>query len=328
MAKITVNRPCIVCGKSESDPLFDVAYPQFNYPGVFQLRRCRSCRLIFNSPRLEDAEIAALYSSEYYYFHKTEAEMFQRSVDLYRRTLGLTPALPTPSRLLEIGCAKGYFLSVLRELGHEVEGIEISAAAAEFARSHFGLSVHAGSLSDYPRVNDSSRFDAVLALDLIEHVTDPPAFLARVADLVKPSGRLYLDTPNGQARAIETQQGAWPGFNPYHIYLFTPATLEQLLAAAGFEVIRIISYSNAPSAAAPAPAGGLARLKPIYHLLPPAFRKAVSRTLFPDRRPRSSSEAAEKTRELPPYTDTADSRGPLAAGREGENLIVVARRKP
>ena len=53
----------------------------------------------------------------------------------------LRGAVPPPAKLLEVGCATGEFCVCARELGYEVEGLEMSPSLGEFARREYGLSV-------------------------------------------------------------------------------------------------------------------------------------------------------------------------------------------
>ena len=59
--KVTVNRPCVVCGGEDARPLHRLRYPEFGYPGSFELHACVGCGLVFHSPRLEPTALAGLY---------------------------------------------------------------------------------------------------------------------------------------------------------------------------------------------------------------------------------------------------------------------------
>ena len=66
--KVSVNTPCFICGASESGIVFTRKYPEFDYPGNFEIRRCQNCHLLYNSPRLIESEITKLYDNNYYFF--------------------------------------------------------------------------------------------------------------------------------------------------------------------------------------------------------------------------------------------------------------------
>jgi len=239
----TVNVPCQVCGGDQSQELFTLDFRAYRYPWPFVLRRCGGCGLLFNSPRLDAEGIRNLYGAGYYVFHQPARPEIRRTLAAYQRTVRL---LEHPSGdLLEIGSAKGFMLALLRELGWRVRGVEISPQASSFARRRFGLDVYTGTIEQFVRQN-GGRYDAVLAQDVLEHVSDPISFFRCLRPCLRPGGWLILDTPNGGARNIERVGPRWRGFNPFHVFLFSAACLRQIAEDHGFRVHRIASYNNVP----------------------------------------------------------------------------------
>jgi len=140
-------------------------------------------------------------------------------------------------RVLDVGGAYGFFLDEARRRGAVVEGVEVSAAAATYAREHLGLSVHTGAFAATPLEGD---FDVVTMFDYIEHVPDPAGDLARARGLVKPGGVLVLSTGDRAALAARLMGRRWHLIQPdYHLFYFTAPALRAMLAAAGFRVARI-----------------------------------------------------------------------------------------
>jgi 2-polyprenyl-6-hydroxyphenyl methylase/3-demethylubiquinone-9 3-methyltransferase len=108
-------------------------------------------------------------------------------------------------RLLDVGCGGGLVAEPMTRLGFAVTGIDAEAAAIEAAREH----ARAGGLDiDYQVATVESimdlggRFDAVLALEVVEHVADRDAFLRSLAELVAPGGALIAATINRTARSF------------------------------------------------------------------------------------------------------------------------------
>ncbi len=147
-------------------------------------------------------------------------------------------------RLLDVGCGSGRYLALMKELGWEVAGIEIDSAAAEIARSHFGIPVHVGTLYDAPFEPES--FDAVVMIHVIEHVPDPVEFVRQAAHFLKPGGRMVLVTPNAKSLGARLFKKDWfPLEIPRHLVLFTPETLQLCLAQTGnFEKIVVSTPSR------------------------------------------------------------------------------------
>jgi len=101
--------------------------------------------------------------------------------------------------ILDIGCGGGLISEPLSRLGAHVTGIDADGSAIAVAKEHskaHGLSVtyiH-GAAEDL--VAQGKKFDAVLALEIIEHVNNPSDFVALCAQLVKPNGKVIFSTPN------------------------------------------------------------------------------------------------------------------------------------
>ncbi|NHN84272.1 bifunctional 2-polyprenyl-6-hydroxyphenol methylase/3-demethylubiquinol 3-O-methyltransferase UbiG [Acetobacter musti] len=113
-------------------------------------------------------------------------------------------------RVLDLGCGAGLASEALAAAGHDVLGLDASAEGIAAARQHLKenpLPASAGSLtyrvgSAETLVAEGETFDAVVALEIIEHVTDPAAFMAMLAVLVRPEGHVFVSTMNRTARAF------------------------------------------------------------------------------------------------------------------------------
>ena len=108
-------------------------------------------------------------------------------------------------RLLDIGCGGGLASEPLARLGFAVTGIDASAEMLEVARSHaaetgVAIDYRLGAAEDLAASGE--RFDAVLALEIVEHVADPALFLAAAAALVRPGGALIAATINRTPKAF------------------------------------------------------------------------------------------------------------------------------
>jgi protein-L-isoaspartate O-methyltransferase len=89
---------------------------------------------------------SALYDRNYYVFHERHADAFKRVVALYQRTITSLLSFAPKRKVLEVGCARGHTLALMRGLGWETSGIELSPFAAASAKQIFDLTVHQGTL--------------------------------------------------------------------------------------------------------------------------------------------------------------------------------------
>jgi SAM-dependent methyltransferase len=141
---------------------------------------------------------------------------------------------PGSDRLLDIGCGNGEFLARARDLGWQVEGVDFDPKAVAAARAA-GLEVRIGSIESYSRVRE--QFDVVTCSHVIEHVYDAHQLVATIHQILKPGGRLWVETPNIESAGHAVFGKSWRGLEaPRHLCIFNFRTLSKLLVDAGFEI--------------------------------------------------------------------------------------------
>ena len=161
-----------------------------------------------------------------------------------------------PVRLLDLGCGAGLASEAFARLGYDVLGVDASAEAIEAARVHAvsdpdTLEAAGGRLeyrtaSAEDLVGEGQRFDAITALEVIEHVTDPAAFLELLAGLLRPGGIVVLSTLNRTWQSLATAKiGAEyvlrllpAGTHDWNRFI-TPAELSGMAARAGLRTVDV-----------------------------------------------------------------------------------------
>ncbi len=121
-------------------------------------------------------------------------------------------------------------------MGWEASGIDFDDKAVDVARNQ-GLNVSCASVEDL--VESNEQYDVITISHVIEHVYNPASLLANSYRLLKPGGRLWLETPNIQSMGASRFGRAWRGLEvPRHLALFNPSSLKASLEHAGFEALK------------------------------------------------------------------------------------------
>ena len=170
--------------------------------------------------------------------------------DYYGDTrMDVLPFVPVGVReVLEIGCARGLTGALLQErLGCRVTGVELNPQAAREAASRLAEVI----VGDVETLELSRTFDAVVALELFEHLRDPFAFLEKVRRWLRPEGVMILSTPNvGHWSVVrDLLEGRWD-YLPMgllcftHLRFFTRKSLRDLLELGGFAEVQLVPQRN------------------------------------------------------------------------------------
>lgn len=246
---------CEICGPREATLLYRVG----NYPIV----RCAGCKLVYVDADPSAEELAAYYAADYYRGKAYDDYEEDRSILTanFVRHLDAIERSCAPGRLLDVGCALGFFLQEAQRRGWQATGTDISEYATAYAREQLGVDARTGGLLDLDL--PLASFDVVTMWDTIEHLKHPARYLARAAELLRPGGSLFLTTGNvdslyGRLAGRRWRMIAPPG----HLFYFSPATASRMLAGAGLKPVEARTEGRYVSVGALVHALGVGRLVP------------------------------------------------------------------
>lgn len=201
----------------------------------FQIARCGVCDVEFVAdPRREvvnyDAGYFSQQTSEGYAAYLQDRDLVRENFE--RRARWLARLVPG-GRLLDVGAAYGFFVSVASKAGFDAVGLEPAADCASFAGRELDVEVITGRIED-SRFEEGS-FDVVTMFDVIEHLEDPRAAVRRSQELLRPGGLLVVETGDAKSLLARLCGRHWYFYDPpQHITFFSLESLSRMVAEAGF----------------------------------------------------------------------------------------------
>ena len=212
--------------------------------GEVEIRRCAHCDVMFSHPLPSPEALRRCYASEYLDAKGKPAGYFNyvRDIGPTRlrdgRELGASLSF-IPGRLLEIGCCTGHFIKGVADASSwEVHGLEISEEAADYGRTRLGVSIETGNIEEVEL--PENHYDVICLNDVLEHLVDPGAALAKIHRALKPGGKMHLVLPDGRFDVLpfvrEARAGGSLTSPHWHLFFFPQAAICRTLRSAGFRV--------------------------------------------------------------------------------------------
>jgi 2-polyprenyl-3-methyl-5-hydroxy-6-metoxy-1,4-benzoquinol methylase len=242
--------PCPLCGNEQSK-LFDQR--KFRGQPVTN-RSCAACGLVFQSPRMSEAELASYYEREYRLEYQGEEEPNPKDLATQRgraKSLSgfLRERVGPVKRHLDIGSSAGILLQQIQESYRcESRGVEPGEAYRSYSQAQ-GLTVYS-KLEELEQA-EQGRFDLISMAHVLEHLPDPVTSLSHLrTTLLDTQGHLLIEVPNLYAHE---------SFETAHMVSYSAHTLRQVLQKAGFSIVALEAHGRPRSAVIPLYLTALAR---------------------------------------------------------------------
>jgi 2-polyprenyl-3-methyl-5-hydroxy-6-metoxy-1,4-benzoquinol methylase len=233
MTEIVQN--CPLCDSMDSS-LFD----QRKFRGhPVSNRICRGCGLVYQSPRMTEAESQAFYETEYRLLYQGQEGPNSKdlAVQAARAEIALDfvhKQVSSAARILDIGCSTGIFLQQFQtHYRAQAFGVEPGKVYRQYAQS-LGLEVYS-SLDEVQHAL-GSRFNLVSMMHVLEHLPNPLEYLRNLREkYLEPDGWLLLEMPNLYAHDC---------FEIAHLISFSAHTLTQVVQKAGYRVVQFRAHGQ------------------------------------------------------------------------------------
>jgi len=206
---------------------------------------CQNCDIRYQYPGLTSEEEIRFYNAEFEGFMASrsgkiggwlnaEDHISANMTTRQRRMKYLEPLLDGSQSLLEVGCSSGFMLSPLADVGYVCTGIEPSGVFSEFVRNR-GIAVY-DSLNQLRLSVSDAAFDLIMHFFVLEHISDPLAFLQEQLGLLKMGGKIVFEIPNAADPLYSVYN--IPAFERFywsvaHPWYFSEASLHYLLKQLG-----------------------------------------------------------------------------------------------
>ena len=220
--------PCNLCGSRDLRLVYRMPDTLFHPEEWFDVVECIACGLGFVNPRPVPSAIGDYYPKEFYEEFEENRARHQGRYEREAAFLSIVHEAPgRKRRLLDVGCANGEFARHMKNLGWEVEGVEVSRNA----RPIYDFQVHRCPLPEVPREDGS--FDAITAWAVLEHVHDPKAYFAAAVRLLRSGGAfvfLVTNFDSASSRYLFRED------IPRHLYFFDLRTVMAYLKRSGLQL--------------------------------------------------------------------------------------------
>ena len=146
-------------------------------------------------------------------------------------------------RLLDAGCGEGYGADLCASLGAEVTALDYDEGAiAHVARAYPRVEAVRANLAALPAAD--AAYDAVMSLQVIEHLWNLGEFLSECRRVLRPGGTLVISTPNRPIFSPGLARGEKP-VNPFHVEEFDAEQVAAMLTHAGFSEVTVHGLHHA-----------------------------------------------------------------------------------
>jgi hypothetical protein len=228
-----IVQSCLLCGSAANSP-FDQR--EFRGQSVINVI-CMNCGLVYQSPRMTEAESQAFYATEYrpLYQGLEGPNPKDLAVQTARAKIALgfiQDQVKSTSSIMDIGCSTGILLQQFQAHYHcGVWGVEPGNEYRQYAQS-LGLEV-------VPTLNElqpagRAPFNLVSMMHVLEHLPDPVGYLKNIREnFLELDGWLLLEVPNLYAHDC---------FEVAHLVSFSAHTLTQVVQKAGFRVKQLCAH--------------------------------------------------------------------------------------
>jgi SAM-dependent methyltransferase len=207
-----------------------------------ELVKCMNCGLVVAKEIPTFEALTKLYEQEYFFgmeYSDYQADRKALEKNFRQRIKHLQEYLHKDSSVVEVGCAYGYFLNMIKDKVSWHKGYDVSTDGVDYARQELGVNAHAEDFLADNEVKPGS-VDLVCMWDVVEHLGEPHRHMEKAAKALKPGGALCITTGDVSSYVAQRRGLDWRMIHPpTHIYYFNVESLKRILSRYGLEVTSV-----------------------------------------------------------------------------------------
>ena len=226
------NYECPLCRQDNTKPVLQ----KYGLSVV----QCINCSFVYVNPRLKNEQLTSIYVHNYfknkeYGYVGYELQEVLRKKNFARWLKDAATFIPANKHILalDVGCAAGYCLDVMRTAGWDAEGLELEEEMfAVLDRS--GYKVTKTKLEDF---DTTKKYSVITLFDVIEHIPALDMAFQRLHDLLEEDGVIIMVTPDHNSFQRKLFRKNWFQYKPIeHIQYFTKDTLNTFAGRNGLQM--------------------------------------------------------------------------------------------
>ena len=205
----------------------------------YPIYECTRCKLRFSKLKEIENHLSNVYSDDYFFaggdgypnYLEEKKELYSSGV----RYAKIISKFTTPGKLLDVGCAAGFYLKGFEKAGWQCLGIEPNDTIASYGRKELNLNIVTGDLENF---QTDEKFDLINLIEVIGSFHDLNKAMLKAQDLLKKEGLVLVESWDHRSKIARFFGKSWHEYCPPSVInWFTDKTLTELFDSYGFDLI-------------------------------------------------------------------------------------------
>ena len=205
--------------------------------------QCANCSFVYVNPRLKNEQLNSIYLHNYfknkkygYVGYELQEVLRKKNFERWLEDAGDHIPKNKIIRSLDVGCAAGYCLDVMKEKVWDVEGIELEEEM-HTVLNRTGYNVSKTRLEDF---ETEKKYSVITLFDVLEHIPDPDKVFKKLYSLLEADGVIIIVTPDHKSFQRKFFQKKWFQYKPIeHIQYFTRHTINIFAERNGLQMVMV-----------------------------------------------------------------------------------------